>query len=163
MSDERIATFESTILMPALLEICESPALARDFKAEIVTTEPHSDPGVAELIDALPGALRRRGGPALVLSDKDRPEDIADIGGHYVMRVLYNEDDGLRVYASPGVIFWMRFNNKLHVFDHRYDNDIAHHNIADVTRPHVLNHVLRSLDFYKLQAFSAEPFPGYGR
>jgi len=33
--------------------------------------------------------------------------------------------------------------------------------VEDVTRPHVLNHVLRSFDFYKLHVFSEKPFPGY--
>jgi hypothetical protein len=38
---------------------------------------------------------------------------------------------------------------------------VAYHNVEDVTRPHVLNHILRSFDFYKIYAFSEQPFPGY--
>jgi len=55
----------------------------------------------------------------------------------------------------------MRFNNKLHAFNHRYDNAVARHRVEDVTRPHVLNHFLGSFDFYKLYAFFEQRFPGY--
>ncbi len=44
---------------------------------------------------------------------------------------------------------------------HGYDDEIAYHAIEDITREHVLNHVLRSRDFYKLYALSDRPFPGY--
>lgn len=162
MTNEAIKTFESTVVLPALQEICSSPALARAYAAQVVTSRPHPEPPVEELIDTLANTLRRQAGPSLVLSIKERPEGLLPIGGHYVMTVLYEEDDGM-VFASPGVMFWMRFNNKLHAFNHRYDNDTAYLPVEDVTREHILNHVLTSFDFYKINVFSEQPFPGYRR
>ena len=83
------------------------------------------------------------------------------LAGRYVSTAFYRAQDD-EVYASPGVLFWMRFNNKLHAFDHRYDNSVEHHRIEEVKRSQVLNHILSSFDFYKMYAFSERPFPGYG-
>jgi hypothetical protein len=82
------------------------------------------------------------------------------LGGRYVMTTLYaiRNDE---VYAAPAVLFWMRFNGKLHAFNHRYDNEVRLHRVEDVTRSHILNHILNSFDFYKLEAFADQPFPGY--
>jgi hypothetical protein len=152
-----IADFESNVWLPAIQEICESPALRRDYTPTIA--RPQENENVDELISALAGALRRPHGPALVISNTARPPGISAIGGHYVVAPFYVGE----LYVSPGVIFWMRFNNKLHVFDHRYDDSRAQFPIGEVTRHDIQNHVLRSFDFYKLCAFSDQPFPGYGR
>jgi hypothetical protein len=157
-----VETFESTVLLPAYDEICRSPALAREHTAQIVTARPHADASIEELVGSLARVLRKRSGPALVISAKERPDDLPPIGGHYVVIPFYEEDDGM-TFVSPGVVFWMRFNNKLHVFDHRYDDGERFFAVEDATRAHVLNHVLRSFDFYKLHALSDRPFPGYGR
>lgn len=151
-----IATFEQEVLLPALAEVCKAPALLRDYTAEVITQRPAADEAVEELIAALSGAMRRVAGPSLVLSNRDRPDGISRIGGHYVMTTMYAGEN-----VSPAVIFWMRFNNKLHVFDHRYDNDVAQMPVTSVTKRHIQNHILTSFDFYKLYAFAETPFPGY--
>jgi hypothetical protein len=159
-TDDKIRTFGDTVLLPALAEIGKSPALLKEYAAEVVATRPSADENAEYLIDQLAGAMRRKAGPSLVLTNRSVPPDLSPLAGRYVMTVFYDMD-GDQVFASPAILFWMRFNNKLHVFNHRYDNDVAHHSVEDVTRPHVLNHVLRSFDFYKIHVFSAEPFPGY--
>jgi hypothetical protein len=54
-----------------------------------------------------------------VLSNRERPAGASAVAGHYVMTTMYDIDGD--VFAAPAVIFWMRFNEKLHLFDHRYD------------------------------------------
>ena len=151
-----IETFERNVLIPALDEVCRAPALLRDYTAKLVTDRPAADDNVETLIGGLANALRRQAGPSLVLANREPPTDISPLGGRYVMTVLYAGEN-----VSPGVIFWMRFNNKLHVFDHRYDTAIAQMPVTSVTKHHIQNHILTSFDFYKLYAFAETPFPGY--
>ena len=160
MTSPKVKTFEQTVLLPALDEVSKAPALLREYSAEVVKHRPSVDANAEELLEALAGAMRRPAGPSLVLTNRTIPPDVSRLAGRYALTVFYDEDDD-EVFASPAVLCWMRFNNKLHIFNHRYDNAIAHHRVEDITRPHVLNHVLRSFDFYKLYAFSEEPFPGY--
>ena len=61
------------------------------------------------------------------------------------------------VFASPHVIYHMAFNDRLHIFDHRYDPNLANHRIEDVTREHILDHFLDSFDFFKMHANDPEP------
>lgn len=162
MSTERkIAAFEESIVLPALTEVTSSPSLQRDFVAELVVKRPLADARSEELLTSLASAFRKRTGSSMMLTDlrRERPF-VAPIGGRFAMSVLY-EVQGDEVYASPGVMFWMAFNNKLHGFAHRYDNAIARHRVEDITRNHVLNHVLNSLTFYKAYAYAETPFPGY--
>lgn len=161
MSNEAVRTFEREVLFPALSEVTAAPALLADYSAEVVTQRPCADPAAEELLAALAGAVRRTAGPSLVITNRHAPPDVSRLAGRYVMTTCYELDDG-RAFASPTVLFWMRFNNKLHVFNHRYDDSIEYHDVQSITRPHVLNHILRSFDFYKLYALSDRPFPGYG-
>ncbi len=161
IADDKVRVFEDSVLLPALQELSESPALGRDFDIEVVVTRPAKNAVSEELLANLEGALRRRAGPSLVLTERPRKDPAAPaVAGIYVMTPFY-ELSGDEASASPGVMFWMRFNNKLHAFAHRYDNAIARHPVSQITRPHVLNHVLNSLTFFKLYAWSQTPFPGY--
>jgi hypothetical protein len=160
VTSPKIETFEQSILLPALEEISQSPALAREYTVEVVARRPSVDENAEELLESLAGAMRRPAGPSLVITSRQVPPDLSRLAGRYAMTVFY-DTQGEETYTSPTVLLWMRFNNKLHIFAHRYDNDVARHRVEDVTRPHVLNHVLRSFDFYKLYAFSEKPFPGY--
>jgi hypothetical protein len=155
-----IQAFEARVVRPALQEVVDSPALARDYQASLLD-DAYCDwsDDIDELIQSLGKAIGRPAGMTLAIWNQVRPAGIAAIGGSYVMSVFYREED--RVYASPGVMFWMKFNNKLHAFDHRYDSAIAKLPIEDITRKHILDHVLASFDFYKLHAFADRPFPGY--
>ena len=160
VTDDKIKEFEDVVLLPALTEVSLAPRLLEDYTAEVVNKRSSADPAGEELLLSLAGALGGTAGPSLVLTNRDLPPDMSPLAGRYVMTVFYNIQ-GDEVFVSPGVLFWMRFNNKLHVFNHRYDHGIAHHRIEDVNREHVLNHILNSFDFYKIYAFSEEPFPGY--
>lgn len=159
-ADERIHTFEQSVLLPALDEIAASPALGRDFAPTVVKARPAADAGVEELLASLAGALRRRAGPSIALVDRKVRPNVPAVAGRYVVTTFY-EVAGDDAYASPGVMFWMKFNNKLHAFAHRYDNAVARHRVEEIQRTQVLNHVLNSLTFYKLYAWSDAPFPGY--
>jgi hypothetical protein len=157
---EKVKAFEQDVLLPALREISAAPALLKDYSAEVVARRPSADAAAEELLGELAGVMRRDAGPSLVLTSRTVPDGLSRLAGRYVMTVFYEEDEN-QVAASPAVMFWMRFNNKLHAFNHRYDNDVAFHYVEDITRQHVFNHVLRSFDFYKIHAFSEKPFPGY--
>lgn len=159
-ADAKIAVFEDSIVLPALTEVTASPALARDFVADLVVKRPLADAASEELLASISATFRKRTGSSLLLTDRNRPNGIATIGGRYAMSVLYDVQ-GDEVYASPGVMFWMAFNNKLHGFAHRYDNAIARHRVEEITRLQVLNHVLNSVTFHKMYAYQPTPFPGY--
>lgn len=159
-ADQKITAFESEVLITALAEVTKSSALLTEYEAEVVTQRPSTDAAVEELLAALAKTISWRAGPSLILKNRQVPPGLSSLAGRYVMTVFYEENED-QVYASPSVIFWMRFNNKLHVFNHRYNN-VAHQRVEEVKRAHVLNHILSSFDFYKIYAFSEHPFPGYG-
>ena len=160
MADQKIRAFESSVLIGALTEVSNSRALLAEYEAEVVAQRPSADAAAEELLASLAETISRRTGPSLVLKNRQVPPGLSRLAGRYVMTVFYEEDEG-QVYVSPSVIFWMRFNNKLHVFNQRYDNNVAHQRVEDVKRSHVFNHILSSFDFYKIYAFSERPFPGY--
>ena len=160
-ADDKIRVFESGVLIPALTEVSASNALLTEYEAEVVVQRPSVDAAAEELLESLAGALRRRAGPSLVLKNRQVPTGMSRLAGRYVTTAFYRAQ-GNEVYASPGVMFWMRFNNKLHAFDHRYDNNVEYHRVEEVSRSQVLNHILGAFDFYKMYAFSQKPFPGYG-
>lgn len=159
-ADAKIAVFEETIVLPALKEVSTAPALLRDFAASVVVKRPVADPNSETLLADLANAFGKRTGPSLVLIDRFPPAVSSPIGGRFAMTVLYDVV-GDEVFAAPGVMFWMAFNNRLHGFLHRYDTAIAQHRVEDITKNHVLNQMLGSVTFYQVQAFSPAPFPGY--
>lgn len=161
-ADDRIASFESRLLRPALDEVCEARQLLLEYTATVVTPEVEVAPVVRELVDVLEraGAGGRRAGPSLVIENRERDPSWPNVGGRYVMTPFYEVDDD-DIFVAPGVLFWMRFNDNFHVFHHRYDNAVAEMSIDDVTREQILDHALNSLEFYRRHAFSEEPFPGF--
>jgi len=159
-ADAKIAVFEDSIVLPALTQVTGSEPLTRDFVAELVVKRPVADAASEELLTNIAATFRKRAGSSLMLVDRKAPPGIARIGGRFGLTVIYDVQ-GDEVYASPGVMFWMAFNNKLHGFAHRYDNAIARHRVEDITRVQVLNHLLGALSFYKLYAYAPTPFPGY--
>jgi hypothetical protein len=159
-ADAKIAVFEDSIVLPALTTVTNSEGVNRDFSAVLGVKRPLEDAVSERLLTDIASIFRKRVGPAVVLTDRNPPEMPSIYGGRYAMGVLYDVQ-GDEVYASPGVIYWMAFNNKLHAFAHRYDNNIARHRLEDITKEHVLNHLLGSLSFYKAYAYKPTPFPGY--
>jgi hypothetical protein len=69
--------------------------------------------------------------------------------------------EGAEVCACPVVIYFMRFNNRLHMFQHRFDAAIEKHRVDDITREHILNHFLGSFFYYQTSAQSASR-PAHG-
>jgi len=64
-----------------------------------------------------------------------------------------------RVYVSPWVFYWMRYDDRLHSFDHRYDDQLPYFPIENITRAEPVNHALTSLSYFDLHAFSStNPF-----
>jgi len=160
--DDKIETFEQTLVLPALREVCAARRLTTDYEATLITSRPAAKPEVEQLLSELVAAVgpEWRPGPSLALENHERRAGMHDLGGRYVMTVFYMVH-GDTVFATPAVVFWMKFNGKLHVFIHRYDNTVPLLPVESVTRPQILNHILNSFDFYKLEAFSEQPFPGY--
>lgn len=159
-ADALIAVFEDSIVLPALRQVTTSEPLTRDFIADLVVKRPMADAASEELLTNIAATFRKRAGSSLMLVDRKAPPNIARIGGRFGLTVLYDVQ-GDEVYASPGVMFWMAFNNKLHGFAHRYDNAIGRHRVQDITRVQVLNHLIGSISFYKAYAYGPAPFPGY--
>jgi hypothetical protein len=161
-ADSKIAQFRENVLLPALNEVAASPRLASEYEPMVLEGGKRTNTASDELLDTLERTVGsgQRVGPSLLLSNRTRDRTWPAVAGTYALSSFFfvMADD---VYASPAVAFWMRFNNKLHVFNHRYDNAVANHAIEDVTRPHIQNHILNSFDFYKIYAFADTPFPGY--
>lgn len=171
---EKIVSFERDVLGPALDEILAAKSLAANYEVRVRAAasqggdvwsawskqEGGADPDA--LWTMVDGALRmnRSNGPSLILTKRDRDPGLPSIAGVFLM-IPYYRVVGSAVYAAPGVGYWMKFNQNVHVFTHRYDNAIANHAIESVTKSHVLNHVLNSVSFYEMYAFSDRPFPGY--
>ena len=158
--EQKIAVFENRVALPALEEVARAPALLATFAASVIVDRPAEDGPAEELLGALGAALRRREGPSLVLTERAPPPSRSPLAGRYALTVFY-EVRGEEVFASPGVAYWMAFNQRLHLFAHRFDVAIAQHPVEQVTRRHLHGHVLDSLFFYRQHAHAPTPFPGY--
>ena len=103
VGDDKVKTFEDTLLVPALAEVSESPALLKEYMAEVVTRRPSADAAAEELLGSLAGAMRRSAGPSLVLKHRTLPPDLSPLAGRYVMTVFYDVQVD-EVYASPAIM-----------------------------------------------------------
>lgn len=173
-ADAKISAFEANVLGPALDEILAARRLAESYEVSVrgkaktgsdVWSAWSKQQGGADpdaLWDMVDGAvrMRRRNGPSLILVKRERRPEWPSHAGVFLM-IPYYQVMGSAVYAAPGVGYWMKFNQNVHVFTHRYDNAIANHPIENVNASHVLNHVLNSVGFYEMHAFADRPFPGY--
>jgi hypothetical protein len=59
VADERKKTFESSVVLPALTEVSNSPALLKEYEAEVVAKRPSADAAAEELLSELAGAMGR--------------------------------------------------------------------------------------------------------
>jgi hypothetical protein len=157
---QKLIDFETNILTPALAEVCASTRLLAEYTAQVINRGEPAPDEPTEALCVIAMELDWVPGTALVLANRDRRPDWPVIAGRYAMMVMYVLD-GADCFASPAVGFWMRFDQDLHFFDHRYDNAIARHPLEDITRAHILNHILGSFDFYKIFATAPKPPPGF--
>jgi hypothetical protein len=171
-SVERIADFHRTLVLPAFEEIERSPRMAAKGRTlrhvfALETGDPTTDDALAMLhskrrsLVALPRTpeAEQAGewvGPTLIIAEAAATR--AALGhpqaGIYYSSVLFRITEAGRIFVSPFVFFWMRFDDKMHGFAHRYDNDIADHPIEDVTRAQIINHALGSITFFDMHAMS---------
>lgn len=153
-----VRTFMSNVLHPALTEVAASERLLRDFTVHTYEVEDlyGVDPLHAEMIAIMcegGSDSSRLDGYALVIEERDPARREPFYAGRYVVAPWFRFV-GDAVFVAPLVMFQMKFDGKLHKFAHRYNNAIADHRIADVTRPLVLDHILNSFTFYRMHAFS---------
>lgn len=52
------------------------------------------------------------------------------------------------VYAAPAVIYYMRWNNNLNKFAHRFNNQIQNHTVETIRRSDITNHFYNAYSFY---------------
>jgi len=169
---ERLVDFQRRLVLPAFEEIELSPRMAEKGRElrhvfGLKGADPTTDGALAMLHSQRRGLVelprtapaKQPGewvGPTLVIAEPAAMR--AGLGhpqaGIYYSSVLYRITAAGDVFVSPFVFFWMRFNDKMHGFAHRYDNDIADHRIEDVTRAQIINHALGSITFFDMHAMS---------
>jgi hypothetical protein len=171
---EKIDAFNKTALLPAFDEIratlerhgkrvvvAEDDQLGDEF-LESLYHEIYPSPRFArELATGTPSdediaAGRARFlGHTLVAIDPEQPGE-SPYAGKYFETVVFVVGPNETVAASPFVVYHMRFDDKLHGFDHRFDKDQASQPVETVDKYAVQNHFLGAYDFFKIHARSAE-------
>ncbi len=68
--------------------------------------------------------------------------------GKFIVSVELRFGPNGDIYASPAVLYHMRWNNNLNKFAHRFNNQIQNHKIEAVKRPDVTNHFYNAYSFY---------------
>jgi hypothetical protein len=168
---EKIAAFNRTVLLPAFEEIkttlerkgkraivAEDDRLGDEF-LESVYREMHPGGRLArELLtspptaDELADGTARYLGPTIVCIDPEPAE--SRYAGKYFETIVFVVGPNDAVYASPFVLYHMKFDNKLHAFAHRFDNAQPLQPIETIDKYAVQNHFLGAYDFFKLHARS---------
>jgi hypothetical protein len=153
----RISTFFREVVTPAFAEVAAAPRLAEDYRVLVVAGDRSGTPSLSDMIKI----LRQEAdddedlifGDTLVIEDRDPFRRVRPYFGWFLTAPLCSiaGDD---VYVAPRTLYQMKFDGKLHGFQHRYDREILHHRIGDVTRLHILNHVLDSFTFYRMNAYA---------
>ena len=167
-SGAKIEDFEKRLIVPFFEEVKASRRLA-DRTFHIVSGSHSGDARIDELLQIMhpdraflepkvPVAssapeTRFVGRTLVVVNPGSQPHPDA---GKFFLSVTYRCGPGGDVYTSPYVMYYMRFDGKLHQFDHRYDATVAAHRVEDVTRAQVLNHMLDSFQFYEMHAGSPD-------
>jgi hypothetical protein len=153
----RVHGFLQETVAPCFEEVAASPKLTEDYAVQIVEGDECGDETLEKLIAVLREGADddpdRLYGQTLVIEESDALKRRPHYAGRFLISPLVRlmGDD---IYASPTVLFQMKFDGKLHKFMHRYDQDVENHRIEDVTRPQILKHVLNSFTFYRLHAFA---------
>lgn len=119
-------------------EIHPSPRFAREL-----ATSPPSD-------DEIASGRARYLGHTLVAVDAE--ENANPYVGKFFVTIVYVVGPDESVSASPFVVYHMKFDNKLHAFEHRFDNAQARQPVETIDKHAVQNHFLNAYDFFKLHA-----------
>jgi len=169
---ERIADFNKRLVIPLYEEIRTSSRMASKgrnvgYVQGVVTGDAAIDEAM-RLAHPNRGSLRdlarapteeQKGewvGHTLVIleSPELRAQHKHLLAGHFFLSVVFRLPGDGRVLAAPLTFYWMRFDDKLHAFTHRYDKDIADHPIEGLSRKHLLQQALDAISFFDLHAFS---------
>lgn len=78
------------------------------------------------------------------------------LAGYFFSSVVFRIEPGERVLASPWVLYWMRFNDRMHAFEHRYEKDVPKSPIEDLARQHLLEHAVNAIGYFDSHAFSID-------
>ncbi|CAN5217835.1 hypothetical protein BH09MYX1_BH09MYX1_09510 [soil metagenome] len=172
-----IANFEFQLLLPLYEEVRSSPRMAAKERTFQIERELHTDDpitngafaavhskrrSIADLASTAEAAQAGEWiGSTLVLVEpaEKRASYTHPQAGRFYLSALYRLPGDGRVFASPWVVYWMRFNDALHAFAHRYVGAIAEHPIETLTRKDLVNHALGAISGFDIYAYAAErPF-----
>jgi GTPase SAR1 family protein len=101
-------------------------------------------------------------GKSLVVVEQERSRYPDARAGRFVLSIEFTLGPGDAVFVAPVAMYHMAWNDNLHVFAHRFKQDVPRLEIRDVTRHDVLNYFLGAFDFYKIHAHGTEAPPGFG-
>jgi len=169
-----IAEFDDKLLLPLFAEIQSSARMKSKGRTITIAGAPPTGDAVTDEALAMAhgarthtsqlGPLHRSGeffGHTLVIVE---PEELRasykhpQAGRFYLSSLFTLPGDG-SVSVSPWVFYWMRFNDKLHAFAHRYDNARAVYPIEQATRKDLVNHALNAISGFDIYAFQpTRPF-----
>lgn len=100
--------------------------------------------------DEIASGRARYLGYSIVAVDAEPSE--SRYGGIYFETIVYVVGPNDQVWASPFVFYHMKFDNKLHGFAHRFDNNQERQAVETIDKYAVQNHFLNAYDYYKIHA-----------
>jgi hypothetical protein len=93
-------------------------------------------------------------GYSLVAVDPEQYE--SRFAGKFFETIMLTVGPNDAVYAAPFLMYHMKFDNKLHGFAHRFDNNREHVDVESIDKYMIQNHFLGAYDFFKIHARSDE-------
>lgn len=166
---EKVVTFASAVLVPAFEEIRATlerhgkrVVVADDgrfgdefldrffreifptprFASELATSRPSED-------EIASGKARYLGHSLLAV---DAEPAASPYAGKFFETIVYVVGPDESVFASPFVVYHMQFDDKLHGFEHRFDNAQERMPVESIDKYAVQNHFLNAYDFFKIHA-----------
>ena len=166
---EKIDAFNRTAVLPAFAEIkttlerhgkrvivAEDERLGDEFLerfyremhptrryARELATNPPSEEEVA-------AGRARYLGYSLVAVDPEPAE--SRYAGKFLETIMLTLGPNESVYASPFMMYHMKFDNKLHGFEHRFDKNQEFQSVETIDKYAIQNHFLGAYDFFKIHA-----------
>jgi hypothetical protein len=122
---------------------------------------------LGDLTKSFPEAAMLAAGKAVYLTrmmlveDPDLIEANNRYLGRFLTATMVQVAPEGKVFAFPLVMFWMRFNRRFHKFQHRYQNEIAQHPLAQISKPDIQNHFLGAFNFFQMFAPKTERPKGF--